>query len=440
MRADERSRTPPRRRDAAPQLGRRGFLGAAAALVVGGAASGCTAARGGVAGDEANATATASVSGRAASRLAARGFHGVTQTGVATPARAHALAAAFRVVDTDRRALAETLRALSAEARRLVDAEAYEDRAAGLPPPDTGLLAAGDEPIEVTVAAGPSLFDDRFGLADQRPAELVAMPFLANDRLDRAWSHGDVLVSIASDRPDAVLHGLRQLMRATRRGLVLSWVLDGYARPDAEPRPGRTDNRNLLGFKDGTANLPSGDADIMDELVWVGRDHNAGTEPSWTEGGTYAAVRLIRLFVERWDRVALSEQEQIMGREKVSGAVLGLAREEDEPAYAENRDGAVVPLDAHIRLANPRTPETAGDLILRKGFNFQKGFDGAGLLDQGLAFVSYQRRLAQFLAVQERLKGEPLEEYTLPFGGGFFFVLPGARNRDDWLGRTLLEA
>ena len=151
-------------------------------------------------------------------------------------------------------------------------------------------------------------------------------------------------------------------------------------------------------------------------------------------------ARLIRLLVERWDRVALSEQQQIMGREKVSGAVLGLAREEDEPDYARDRAGRVVPLDAHIRLANPRTPETAGELMLRKGFHFQKGFDGAGLLDQGLAFVSYQRRLAQFLAVQERLKGEPLEEYTLPFGGGFFFALPGARNRDDWLGRTLLEA
>jgi len=290
------------------------------------------------------------------------------------------------------------------------------------------------------VAVGASLFDDRFGLADRRPVELIQMPFLANDRLDPAWSHGDVLVSIASDRPDAVLHALRQLMRATRSGLVLAWVLDGYARPDAQPRAGRTDNRNLLGFKDGTANLPSADAEIMDELVWVGRDHNAGTEPAWTAGGTYVVARLIRLLVERWDRAALGEQEQIIGRKKVSGAVLGLAREEAEPDYAGDRAGDVVPLDAHIRLANPRTAESASDRLLRKGFNFHKGFDGAGLLDQGLAFVSYQRRLGQFLAVQERLKGEPLEEYTLPFGGGFFFVLPGARDRDDWLGRALLEA
>jgi deferrochelatase/peroxidase EfeB len=78
--------------------------------------------------------------------------------------------------------------------------------------------------------------------------------------------------------------------------------------------------------------------------------------------------------------------------------------------------------------------------MLRKGFNFQKGFDGAGLLDQGLAFVSYQRQLADFLAVQQRLAGERLEEYTLPFGGGFFFVLPGAQDSDDWLGRSLLDS
>jgi deferrochelatase/peroxidase EfeB len=41
--------------------------------------------------------------------------------------------------------------------------------------------------------------------------------------------------------------------------------------------------------------------------------------------------------------------------------------------------------------------------------------------------------------VQERLNGEPLEEYTLPFGGGFFFVLPGVRDAHDHLGRTLFS-
>ena len=38
----------------------------------------------------------------------------------------------------------------------------------------------------VIVGVGASLFDDRFGLADRKPSELVTMPFLANDRLDPA--------------------------------------------------------------------------------------------------------------------------------------------------------------------------------------------------------------------------------------------------------------
>jgi deferrochelatase/peroxidase EfeB len=107
------------------------------------------------------------------------------------------------------------------------------------------------------------------------------------------------------------------------------------------------------------------------------------------------------------------------------------------PDYAADPDGDVIPLDAHIRLANPRTKATADDLIFRAGLSYSRGFDEAGQLDQGLAFVSYQRRLSQFLNTQARLAGEPLEEYIRPEGGGFYFALPGAR-RGEILGERLL--
>jgi deferrochelatase/peroxidase EfeB len=129
---------------------------------------------------------------------------------------------------------------------------------------------------------GASVFDDRFGLAGRRPRELVRMPFLANDRLDPAQSHGDLLLALSADQPDMLLH-----------------ALDGYNRPDARPVPGRGGNRNLLGFKDGTANLDVNDKRLMDELVWVGPDDG---EPAWAAGGSYQAVRIIRMFVEFWDR------------------------------------------------------------------------------------------------------------------------------------------
>jgi deferrochelatase/peroxidase EfeB len=405
-------------------LSRRAFLGTAAlgTAVVGGAAVGGAALAGAWEPSEA---------------APGRGFHGARQAGVLEPPAPHGLLAAFRCVDPDRRALAATLRDLSGELAALVDRQPAAPLDDALPPADNGVLAEVADPgLVATLSVGASLFDGRYGLAARKPRELVTMPFLANDRLDPARSHGDLLLVLQGREPDVCVHALRRVMRRTRSGLVLHWLLDGFTRPDAKPRVGQTQSRNLLGFKDGTANPDAADASLMDDLVWTSTSDG---EPDWAADGTYQAVRVIRMFVEHWDRASLREQEAIMGRHKVSGAPLGAAAETDEPAYADDPGGRTIPLDAHIRLANPRTPEATRTRLLRRGFSYSRGVDGAGQLDQGLAFVSYQRRLAHFLQAQERLRGEPLEEYTLPEGGGFYFVLPGARDAGDWLGRTLLE-
>ena len=114
------------------------------------------------------------------------------------------------------------------------------------------------------------------------------------------------------------------------------------------------------------------------------------------------------------------------------------------PPYAADAEGKKTRLDAHIRLANPRTPGQAGraaNLILRRPFNYSNGVTKSGQLEMGLLFICYQADLAQgFTAVQKRLDGEPLEEYIKPIGGGFFFVLPGLRDAGDWYGRSLLAA
>jgi deferrochelatase/peroxidase EfeB len=171
-------------------------------------------------------------------------------------------------------------------------------------------------------------------------------------------------------------------------------------------------------------------------MVWVG---SGDGEPDWAVGGSYMAARTIRMFVERWDRTALGEQEAIMGRTKRTGAPLGAAREEDAPTFGDDPDGIRIPLDAHIRLANPRTAATDRNRILRRGYSYSRGFDGAGLLDQGLFFVCFQRDLeAGFMAIQARLAGEPLEEYIQGVGGGFFFVPPGVRDERDIIGGALL--
>jgi deferrochelatase/peroxidase EfeB len=305
---------------------------------------------------------------------------------------------------------------------------------------DSGILGEKPPPddLSVVVGVGASLFDERFGLADRKPAELETMPFLANDRLDPKLSHGDVSIILEAGHNDTLQFALRQLMRRTRSHLVLRWMIDGYARGiGAGPATEAATPRNLLGFKDGTSNLDAEDNALMDRHVWVGPDDG---EPDWAVGGSYQAVRIIRMFVEFWDRTQLAEQEAIFGRRKVSGAPIGMSDEFADPDYAEDPDGKRIKLDAHIRLANPRTAESEQNRILRRGFSYSRGFDGAGRLDQGLAFVSYQRSLEKgFLTVQRRLKGEPLEEYILPVGGGFFFMLPGVTGEDRFLGDRLVS-
>jgi deferrochelatase/peroxidase EfeB len=368
-------------------------------------------------------------------------FEGAHQAGITTlPIPEQGLIASFNVLSPDRGALTHALRELTEEIRALMAGTPPPSRDPEFPPVDSGILGEHPPPdnLSILVGVGASLFDDRFGLADRKPRELEQMPFLANDRLDPKLSHGDVSIIIEAGHNDTVVFALRQLMRRTRRHLVLRWMIDGYARGIGA---GRTSDaatpRNLLGFKDGTANLDVDDAALMDRHVWVGPGDG---EPDWAVGGSYQAIRIIRMFVEFWDRTQLIEQENLIGRAKVSGAPLGLTGEFTDPDYASDPHGERIKLDAHIRLANPRTPETDDSRILRRGFNYSRGFDGAGRLDQGLAFVAYQRSLRKgFLTVQERLKGEPLEEYILPVGGGFFFVLPGVTGADRFLGDKLLS-
>jgi deferrochelatase/peroxidase EfeB len=424
-------------------IGRRGFL--RTSLLGGGAAAlvGCS--PDGDAADDGVGTPPGEPRSTAAP-LRYVPFHGPHQAGITHPSNAQGLLAALTVTARDRAELTEMFRTLSREVRRLMDGEPYEERDPSFPPLYTGAVGNPPPPADltVTVSVGASLFDERFGLADRAPRHLVEMPFLANDKLDPARCHGDLLLTISSYHEDLNLFALRQLMRVTRRELVLKWMLDGYNRRtdtshDAGPQGnagGGAGVRNLMGFVDGTANLAT-DEDVLDRYVWIAPNDG---EPAWAVGGSYHVVRVIRMFVEFWDRARLAEQEAIMGRRKATGAPLDGEVELDQPDYAADPDGAVTPLDAHIRLANPRTPETAGSLLFRRGINYSRGFDGDGHLDQGLAFVSFQRRLQQFLDVQARLVGEPLEEYIEPQGGGFYVALPGVADDDaDFLGRALVE-
>ncbi len=367
-------------------------------------------------------------------------FYGLHQSGVVTAQPAAALVAAFDVLADTREELEQLFRTLTARIAFLTQGGPAPVQAAGLPPLDSGVLGPVVFPdnLTMTVAVGASLFDERFGLASRKPRHLVAMKRFSNDALDASLCHGDLLVQICSNTAETNLHALRDLVKTMPDLIAPRWKFDGFLPPHTVKKLGRDTVRNLLGFKDGTANLDTRDTGLMDRVIWV--QPNQG-EPDWATGGSYQVVRLVRMLVERWDRTPLQEQQTIFGRDKTEGAPLGMTGEHDAPDYAADPDGVHIPLTAHIRLANPRTEETQANLVLRRGFNYSRGLTPAGQLDMGLLFVCFQANLeAGFLTVQQRLNGEPLEEYIKPFGGGYFFALPGAAGPDAFLGEGLLGA
>jgi len=420
--------------------GRRSFLRGMAGGVAGGVvAGGIAGAAGGYAyrgpGTGADPRAAANLA-ELQGRLPAVPFHGKHQAGILPQPKAATAVISFNATAESRAELTELFQTVTDRARFLT--------AGGTPPPvgiegpasDSGTLGPTVVPdgLTVTFGVGSTLFDDRYGLASRLPAHLTPMKSFPNDNLDAAQCGGDLILQLTAGHEDVVLHALRDIAKNTRGGMQANWRIDGFASP---ARPAGTVPRNQLGFMDGISNPSVTSASQMNDLIWV-QPGSAG-EPAWTAGGSYIVVRLIRMFVEFWDRVDVYEQQLMFGRYRESGYPLDADGIYATPNYGADPMGEVIPLTAHMRLANPRTPQTANQRILRRAWNYDRGLDQVGDLDVGLVFTCFQQDIKrQFETVQTRLIGEPLVDYISPFGGGYFLALPGVVNSSDYFGRALL--
>jgi deferrochelatase/peroxidase EfeB len=364
-------------------------------------------------------------------------FYGPHQAGIDTPAQDRLHFAAFDLLTEDPVELRELLEAWSAAAAEMSAGEMVGDvNEMQLAPPDdtgetVGLLPSS---LTVTFGLGPSLFEKRgLGLAAERPAALRPIPPLPADELNPGESGGDLCVQACSDDPQVAFHAIRNLARIGRGTVAMRWSQLGFGRTATTSRSQDTP-RNLMGLKDGTANIRAEDTEAMDRFVWLGRDQG----PAWS-GGSILVTRRIRMLLEIWDRSSLQDQERTIGRHKYSGAPLGRS-EEHEPLGLDRQKGGhpVIPATAHVRLASAQAND--GERILRRGYSFTDGVDERlGELEAGLFFICFQRDPErQFTAIQRRLgANDALNEYIKHVGSAVFAVPPGARP-GGYVGESLL--
>jgi deferrochelatase/peroxidase EfeB len=352
--------------------------------------------------------------------------YGAHQAGILTPQQQSLAFAAFDLTSSSRADLVSLLATWSAAIGRMTAGKTVADDEGNpeSPPQDTGEalgLSAGN--LTVTVGFGPTLFDERFGLAPRRPAALADLPRLPGDFLEEGRSGGDLCVQACADDPQVAFHAMRNLRRLAEGTAMLRWTQLGFGKTSSTSESQATP-RNLMGFKDGTNNLKSEQTSEVDGHIWVG----AETDQPWMRGGSYLVARRIQMLLESWDRDRLSDQEAVIGRRKDTGAPLTGHREHDPlDLEARNADGSpVLAVTAHVRLANPAS--NGGAKMLRRGYSFTDGTrPDTGQLDAGLFFIAFQKDPRhQFVPVQRNLgTHDALNEYIRHTGSAVFACPPG---------------
>ncbi|MEZ5184817.1 MAG: Dyp-type peroxidase [Candidatus Nanopelagicales bacterium] len=335
-------------------------------------------------------------------------FHGEHQAGIATPAQARAEVVALDLTTAD-----------PVKVRDLF--QTWTDlMSTGLSQTADADLFAVPARLTATWGIGPG-FLPTVGLSRLQPDGLAPLPEFSKDQLQKQWTGGDVLLQVGADDAVVAATAARHLVAAASGVTAVRWWQRGFT---------SATRRNLMGQIDGTANLSESDPQYA-QTLW-----SADTQPEWMRGGSYVAIRRIRMALEAWNAQPVEVQEAVIGRFKDTGAPLNGTDETDAvdlSAQTSQRE-LVIPADAHVRLSNPEN--TRGARIHRRSFSYDDGEDGAGLI-----FMAWQADpRTGFIPIQARLDvGDALNKFTVAEGSALFACFPGCEP-GGYVGQTLFEA
>jgi porphyrinogen peroxidase len=236
---------------------------------------------------------------------------------------------------------------------------------------------------------GSDAWDRLFG--DPRPAELHSFREIRAEGRHAVSTPGDLLFHIRAKRMDLCFEVATQIMVSLGDAVSAVDEVHGFR---------YFDDRDLLGFVDGTEN-PRGEAVIDAAII--------GDEDPAFAGGSYVIVQKYLHDMEGWNALATEAQERIIGRTKLSDIEL---------------DDSIKPTSAHSALTT----------IIENGQEFQivrdnMPFGRVGTGEFGTYFIGYCRtpRVTEQM-IENMFVGRPpgnydrLLDFTRAVTGTLFFV------------------
>ena len=251
--------------------------------------------------------------------------------------------------------------------------------------------------LSCVMGTGSDAWDRLFGAP--RPAELHSFREIRAGPRHAVSTPGDLLFHIRAKRMDLCFEIATQIM--ARLGDAVSTVdeVHGFR---------YFDDRDLLGFVDGTEN-PRGEAVIGAALI--------GEEDAAFAGGSYVIVQKYLHDLDGWNALSTEAQERIIGRTKLSDIEL---------------DDSVKPTSAHNALTTI-TENGREFQILRDNMPFGRVGEG----EFGTYFIGYSRspRTIEQMLVNMFVGNPPgnydrLLDFSTAMTGNLFFV-PTATFLDD---------
>lgn len=300
-----------------------------------------------------------------------------------------------------------------------------------------------------TVGFGIGFFD-KLGIVNLRPSKLTGMPDHEGlgDPTPYSLPQTDLIIQLGSNS-DFVNRWVFQntLQPANNQPPEdIVCAVNGWATiADIHSGFQRIDGRNLMGFNDGVSNPnPGAGFDGFDKYVW----NNEKDEGQLLKDSTYMIFQKISHDLDQWEQLDTHEQEEWVGRDKVTGLLLG--SKENTPEFKEKvrngdpdarrtlRDLLEVQSDptkafydcpvyrdnvaawAHVRKANPRGEKLENahksipiKIIFRRGYPFiETSLDKK--LVSGLLFISFQRDISTFEFIKKNFlnsKKFPVPDY-----------------------------